>query len=184
MTFHESQIWQLSPDFLLCHHQSCLLWVHCGLTRPPPLLPTPKSSPLTARWAISIPGWPAHLKCLYLRYPTDTQGSLVDLGRTCSVAADGEKVSFTCTIRMKWVESNRRPRRKMPVNQEESLGLAGLFVLWTTSKQTAVTNKMGRPREKEKKNKIGFVEGQNVPVRANWSKTRDDEHEQIYYYHY
>ena len=55
----------------------------------------------------------------------------------------------------------------MPINQEESLGLAGLFVLWTTSKQTAVTNKMGRPREKEKKNKIGFVEGQNVPVRAN-----------------
>ena len=83
------------------------------------------------------------------------------------MAADGEKASFTCTIRMKWVESNRRPKRKMPISQEESLGLVGLFVLWTTSKQTAVTNKMGRPREKEKKKKIGLVEGQNVPMRAN-----------------
>lgn len=86
---------------------------------------------------------------------------------TCSEAADGEKVSFTCTIRMKWVESNRRPKKKMPINQEESLGLAGLFVLWTTSKQKAVTNKMGRPRERERKNKIGLVEGHNVPMRAN-----------------
>ena len=116
---------------------------------------------------MDISGWPAYLKYLYLRCPTNTQGSLVDLGLTCSEAADGEKVSFTCNIRMKWVESNRRPKKKMPVNQEESLGLVGLFVLWTTSKKTAVTNKMGRQREKERKNKIGPVEGQNVPTRAN-----------------